>query len=130
MTANESTPTEGHESIARKNSLVDLRVAGPIVEIESCDPMGGGNFRTGMFTPEKIKTNGNGSSCNWMVDDGQLTERTVEIYYDREGVHVVLEGKGDDVHGDAKAMVDVDQAREFAAALYQAAEELDRRPKQ
>lgn len=99
-----------------------------IENAENWEPPTGGTFETGTFTPKLVTTSGDGKIGGWLLEDTDFTERTMEVFYDDGGVHLTIEGKGDDVRGGGLAELDTDQARNLAAALYQAAEELDRRP--
>lgn len=47
--------------------------------------------------------------------------------YDSDGVQLAIEGSSDDTRAGGLAGITPEQAREIGAALYQAAEELDRR---
>ena len=99
-----------------------------IENAENWEPPTGGTFQTGTFTPTLVTTSADGQIGGWLLEDTDFTERTMEVFYDADGVHLTIEGKGDGVRGGGLAELDTDQARDLAAALYQAAEELDRRP--
>lgn len=99
-----------------------------IENAENWEPPTGDTFQTGTFTPKLVTTSADGKIGGWLLEDTDFTERTMEVFYDSSGVHLTIEGKGDDVRGGGLAELDTEQARNLAAALYQAAEELDRRP--
>ena len=99
-------------------------------DIENADewePMDGGTYETGQFTPSALTTSGDGTVAGWLIEDDKLTERTMEVFYDPSAVHLTFEGKSDELRAGGLAELTTDQAREIAAALFQAAEELDRR---
>lgn len=98
-----------------------------IENVENWEPMKHGTYTTGTFSPGYFSTSGEGKVGGWLLEDEDLSERTLEVFYDTQEVHLTMEGKSDDVRSGGLAAFDTDQARDLAAALYQAAEELDRR---
>lgn len=96
-------------------------------DIENWDPMEGGSYTTGSFTPTSMRTSGDGTVAGWLLEADDLVQMTVEVFYDTSGVHLTIEGNGDDVYGGAQSEFDPHEAKEAAAALYQAAEEYQRR---
>ena len=100
-------------------------------EIENADewePLKGGSYTTGTFVPESMRTSGEGAVAGWLLEDDEFEDRTVEVFYDTSGVHLTIEGSGDDLYGGAIGEFEPDAAKQLAAALFQAAEEYDRRP--
>jgi hypothetical protein len=99
-----------------------------IADADEWEPPTGGSYETGTFEPDKILTSGNGQVADWMLDDADFTDRTLEVFYDDGEVHLAMDGSADAVRAGALATLTTEQARELGAALYQAGEELDRRP--
>lgn len=98
-----------------------------IENVENWDPLKGGTYTTGTFTPQQLTTSGEGTVSGWLLEDDDFTDRTMEVFYDPDAVHLTLEGQGEDLRRGGLAELTTDQARDLAAALFQAAEELDRR---
>ncbi len=99
-------------------------------EIDNADEwgtMGCQSFYTGTFTPDSIQTSGDGTVAGWLLEDDDLDDRTLEVFYDTSGVHVAIEASGEAVFGSTGCEFSPTQAKQVAAALYQAAEELQRR---
>ena len=96
-------------------------------DLDGWEPMAPGSYRTGKFAPSLLTTSGEGSAGHWLVEDANLDARSLEIHYDSGGVKLSFEGTGDALRGGMLAELQPAQARRAAAALYQAAEELDAR---
>lgn len=96
--------------------------------VEEWDPMDTHSFTTGEFTPEAAGTNGEAPYSGWMVEDDVLNERKATVFYDADGVTVSIGGDSDDGmwFGSHVEFTPAD-AKEYAAAVFQAAEELERR---
>jgi len=112
-------------------ALAASRWAADGLDIEDADewePPTGGSYDTGMFEPDGISTSGHGQVADWLLEDADFTDRTLKVFYDDGEVHLTMEGSADDVRAGALATLTTEQARELGAALYQAGEELDRRP--
>jgi len=100
-------------------------------DIENADewePLKGGIYETGTFTPAALTTSGDGKVAGWLLEGDDFSERAVEVFYDPSAVHLSFEGSDGDLRAGGLAELTTEQARELAAALFQAAEELDRRP--
>lgn len=95
--------------------------------VEEWDPIDGGIYTTGEFSPGYLRTSGDGVYSSWGVEDDDLQDRSLVVFYDRDGVNVTMEGEGDNVYGGALTELDTEEAKEFAAAVFQAAEELEQR---
>ncbi|WP_418280816.1 hypothetical protein [Halorubrum sp. DTA98] len=95
--------------------------------VDEWGPIKGGLYTTGVFSPESLLTSGNDPAADWLVEDDDLTDRTLEVTYDSEGVQLAIEGSAEDTRAGGLAEVSPEQAREIAAAIFQAAEELERR---
>lgn len=98
-----------------------------IEAVEAWEPLDGGVYHTGRFTPQAVQTSGDGTKAGWSLSDDDFSDRTMEVFYSPDAVNLTFEGTGDPVWGGGLAELTTDQARELAAALFQAAEELDRR---
>jgi len=98
-----------------------------IENVENWNPLVGGTYNVGTFTPQLLTTSGDGPVSDWLLEDDEFADRTMEVYYDPDAIHLTFEGEGDGVRGGGLAELTTDQARDLAAALFQAAEELDRR---
>ncbi|RYJ08354.1 hypothetical protein ELS19_17535 [Halogeometricum borinquense] len=110
--------------------LAAVRLDAEDYEIDNADEwgtMGCQSFYTGTFTPNSIQTSGDGTVAGWLLEDDDLDERTLEVFYDTGGVHVAIEGSGEAVFGSTGCEFSPKLAKQVAAALYQAAEELQRR---
>lgn len=105
-----------------------------IEDAENWDPVQGGLYIVDEFTPSQIITTATVHAddpfhrVNCEIFPEQLPERDVIISYDPSAVNVEIDGSGEDRRGGSLASLTPEQAREVAAAIYQAAEELDRRP--
>ena len=96
-------------------------------DLDGWEPMEPGTYTTGEFTPSLLITSGEGSAGRWLIEDADLDARSLEIHYDSGGVKLSFEGTSDALRGGMLAEFQPEQARKAAAALYQAAEELDAR---
>lgn len=99
-----------------------------IENAEEWEPIDSGTYETGRFSPDYLSASGQGKFASWLLEDDDLPERTMEVFYSPQAVHLTFEGSDGDVRAGGLADLTTDQARDLAAALYQAAEELDRRP--
>ena len=95
--------------------------------VDEWEPLKGGLYTTGVFSPASILTSGDDPDGGWLVEDDDLSERTLEVTYDSDGVQLAIEGSAADTCAGGLAELSPEQAREIAAALYQAGEELERR---
>jgi hypothetical protein len=100
-----------------------------IENAENWDTMEGGSYTTGKFDPSAMRASGEGSVASWSIDPSEFDERVVEVYYDTSGVHVSMEGNSDGLYGGALGQFDPEEAKQLAAAIYQAAEMYDRHPR-
>jgi len=98
-----------------------------IENAEDWEPIEGGSYTTGTFVPATMRTSGEGAVTSWLLEDAEFEDRTTEVFYDTSGVHVTIEGSSEDLYGGAIGEFDPDEAKQLAAALFQAAEEYDRR---
>ncbi len=100
-----------------------------IENVDEWEPMDGDTYRTATFTPRYLSATGEGKFASWVLEDEDLPERTMDVFYRTEAVHLTFEGadRERDVRAGSLADLSTDQAKELAAALYQAAEELRRR---
>jgi hypothetical protein len=79
--------------------------------------------------PARPSLTGEGPLGGFLLDRDDVADAALSVWYDRPGVYVSLEVEGEgDVYAGGSGMLDPDQARDLAVALYQAAEELERRP--
>ena len=97
-----------------------------IENVESWDSLKGGTYTTGTLTPQQLTTSGEGTVSGWLLEDYDFTDRTMEVFYDPDAVHLTLEAQGKDLRGGGLTGLTTNQARDLAASLFQAAEELDR----
>lgn len=95
--------------------------------VDEWGPLEGGVYRTGRFSPASLLASGDDPDGRWLVEDDDLSDRTLDVTYAQEGVEIAIEGSAEDTRAGALASLSPEQAREIAAALYQAAEELERR---
>jgi len=112
-------------------ALAASRWAADNLDIEDADewePPTDGIYTTGAFAPAGISTSGNGQVADWLLEDADFTDRTLKVSYGHCEVQLSMEGRADAVRAGALASLTPEQARELGAALYQAGEELDRRP--
>ncbi|SDK17231.1 hypothetical protein SAMN05216226_1313 [Halovenus aranensis] len=116
-----------------QQSVADLAAARLDTEdydIDNADewePIGSQTFYTGSFTPESVQTSGDGTVAGWLLEDEDLDERTLEVFYDTGGVHIAIEGSGEAVFGSTGCEFPPQLAKQVAAAMYQAAIEQERR---
>lgn len=99
-------------------------------ELEEWSDLGGGIYTTGEFTPATLIASASGVIGTWRCDDDDdLAERVVSVSYDSRHVSLSLDGEtaGGDAEAGALAGFEPEAAKELGAALYQAAEELERR---
>lgn len=97
-------------------------------DIENADewePLDGGTYNTGSFTPMELMSSGEGEFAGWLIEDDDLSERTMEVFYDSNAIHLSFEGSGGDMRAGGLGSLSPDQARNLGAALYQAGEELE-----
>lgn len=97
--------------------------------IEAWDPLEDGIYQTGSISPHAVSSSGGGAAASWLIEDDDLTDRTASVAYSRSGISLAVEGESDGLHAGALAELTPEQARDLAAALFQAAEEYDRRPR-
>lgn len=96
--------------------------------IEEWAPTEPGTYTTGEFSPVYLSTSGSVPGGEWLLEDSDFTERSIQVFYDQRKVNLGVSGEGEGIDGGLLAELNPDQARELGAALYQAAEELERRP--
>lgn len=111
-------------------SLAAARWAGEDYDIENVDEWDApdGLYTTGEFAPESLRGDGRGQIGEWCIRDRDLTDRTVTTCYDERGVNLFVEGSGGELSTGCSIKIAPDTAKELAAALYQAAEEFEKRP--
>lgn len=97
-----------------------------IEDAENWDPVET-DHTTGQFTPSRIWTSCDGPIGGLQIRD-ELDDHDLDVWYDAGGVNVDFEGRSEEFRATAGCTFSPKEARELAAALYQAAEELDRRP--
>lgn len=101
------------------------------LDIESADewePLGPGLYFTARQSVDELVARVRSDSERLLADDGEFPSPEVQVYYDRDGVHVDLEGSADSTNLSISNALTPAQAREVAVGLYQAAEELEKRP--
>jgi len=99
-----------------------------IDNVENWGPLGSSLYITGEITPDEVTASADGKYGGVAFNDDDFTERVAQVTYWSEGVSLDIEAKGDEnVRSGVLAGLTTDQARELAAMLYQAAEELDQR---
>lgn len=64
-----------------------------IENVENWEPMKHGTYTTGTFSPGYFSTSGEGKVGGWLLEDEDLSERTLEVFYDTQEVHLTMEGK-------------------------------------
>jgi len=94
---------------------------------DDLDPIDNGIYRTGEFTPEAVTGSGQGPISQWEFNAEDFEEQVLEICYTCGGVSLEIQAKGEEKRDGMLADFSTDQAREIAAALWQAAEERDHR---
>ncbi|MFB6068618.1 MAG: hypothetical protein ABEJ90_01665 [Halobacterium sp.] len=97
--------------------------------VDEWDPMGTGHYRGAKLTPQQMWGSADTQFASFGVEPEDVPEQFLEVWYsDSLGVAVNLCAYGEDrLHFGQLATFDPDDARELAAAIYQAAEELERR---
>jgi hypothetical protein len=124
----EESPVSRREYMAGVASLAAVRWDSEDYDIENADewePLKRGIYETGTFVPLAISSNGRGASASWMIEDDQLQERALQVWYDPESVHIAFEGESDETYAGGLAELEPEQAKELGAALYQAAVEYE-----
>lgn len=87
-----------------------------------------GTYETGSFAPELYYASGFGNLGSYHVDPEDVDELVLSVFYDSNNVNLNVEGeRGDELTSGALVGLSTDEAREVAAAIYAAAEELDAR---
>lgn len=81
----------------------------------------------GDVAPEEVTVSATGSLGEWLLDDAALSERRLEVSYDALNILLSVEASGDTIEAGTLTALTPEQAREIAVALYQAADEHDRR---
>lgn len=98
-------------------------------DIENVDEWGEKieHVNIGSFDPSAFRSDADLGCSGFLVENDSVERPTAEVWYDNGGVTVSLEADlvDDDYAGNAGEF-DPDEAREFAVAIYQAAEELER----
>lgn len=140
--ADESTDALGVEvctdgGFSRRNfmsavaALAGTRFDDADYEIENVDEWGpiDGTYLIESFSPAAVNASGDGTVASWLLEDHELEDRTAEVFYNQSGVLLAFEatGKERNVRTGSRSEFTPEQAKELAAALYQAAEELQRR---
>lgn len=109
-------------------ALAGVRWENEDIDPDDADPLEGGVYTTGEFTPKRMLSSGEGDVTKWILEDDDFTDRTVEVFYDNLDVLLALDGNGEgDLRAGALGVLTPEQARQVGAALYQAGEELERR---
>jgi hypothetical protein len=99
-----------------------------IQNVENWDPLGNDLYVTGAITPDEVTASTDGEYGRLTFNDEDFTERTAQVTYWTDGVSLDIEATGaGNVRAGQLLGLTTDQARELAAILFQAAEELDRR---
>jgi len=99
-----------------------------IVNVDEWDPIGFDRYCTGEVSPEQMSGSAAGTYGGMGFDPDDFTAQRAVVLYSASGVSLDLEAHGEgDVRTGLMTEFTSDQARELAAMLYQAAEELDRR---
>lgn len=99
-----------------------------IANAEQWEPAGRGTYFTGRFDPEEIWASADDEEWAVELSGKEVTDTTLHVHYDDQGVNVDIDGSADDRRAGALAKLDPEQAKEVAAAIYMAAEEQARRP--
>lgn len=108
-------------------ALAGARWEAEDIDPDDTEPLEGGNYTTGEFTPQRIIATGKSNVAGWTIEDDDVTDRLLEVFYDTEDVNLTIQGESDDVLASELAVLTPHQARQLGAALYQAGEELERR---
>lgn len=98
-----------------------------VANVENWDDVDCGSYCTGSFSPLEVNTNGDGPISGWLLEDDELDERMTEVFYTSDAVFISVEGRGENIYSGSRGGFEPDQAKQVAAALYQAAEELQQR---
>jgi hypothetical protein len=129
---------DGGVSISRRRAMqaVGALAAGrwaqseyDIEDADEWDPVDGTGY--GGFSHEISEFNGNGYTYDgwggFDLWDTPLDETVSEVLYGRDGVSIVFQGSNDDLEAGMLARFSPGEAQAFAASVFMAAEELDRR---
>lgn len=95
-------------------------------EWDPLEPWDAGTWTTGEFEPTGMWASGEFPYSAWDLDE-ILDEASVEVFYDTEKVLLAFENKDETSRIGAHISLPPDEVMELAAALYQAAWELDNR---
>jgi hypothetical protein len=99
-------------------------------EPEEWEPIGTKIFRVGEVATSGAHFYGDSIVAGWNISNDQLDERRAIVEYDRDEVLLNVKGKrgGDRMSFGSGVALSVDEARDLAVALFQAAEEKEKRP--
>lgn len=96
-------------------------------EIDGWHDADADDLATGDVAPEEVTVSATGPLGEWLLEDAALSDRRLEVSYDALNILLSVEGSGDDVDTGTLTALTPEQAREVAVALYQAADEHERR---
>ena len=96
-------------------------------DVEDWDPMDGHTFTTGEYQPVDVGSTGHAPVTDWVVRGDDLEDRSASVFYDRDGVTVSIGGEAAGLSVSSHAEFTAEDAKAFAASMYRAAEELERR---
>lgn len=86
-----------------------------------------GMYTTGEFEPETMVMSGHSPHMSWSMEE-PLDEAELTVKYDTRDVLLMFENKGDQGRAGALLSLPLEEMKELAAAIYQAAWELENRP--
>jgi hypothetical protein len=93
------------------------------------DPVAGATYDVETLSPSLLTASVDTSNAHLRLENDEFADRNAEVFYSPRGVLLGLNGTaGEHVRGGALATFEPEEARQLAAALLRAAEELDRRP--
>lgn len=100
-----------------------------IDNVDEWEPIRSAVYETGEVEADSLSAMGQAGPAHWRVGDDDIEERILTASYDEEGPRLAVAGRAEGglPKSESLARLTPDQARELAAALYQAAEEYDRR---
>lgn len=94
--------------------------------VDEWEPMGS-SYQTGSFGFKSASASGRTGRATWEFEPEDFDDRTAVVWYNADGLRVILEAAGPEARSGFSAGLDAEQAKEFAAAIYQAAIEHEAR---
>lgn len=130
MNGNTTRERKGEEITDHESPGVDgLADSYELANVGEWDAMVGGYYRIGSITPDELSVGGESSVASWEMEDGQFSDKILDVGYSRENVTLTADGKGPSCRSSVLASLTPGMAKELGSALQRAGEELDRRRK-